>query len=470
MPLPWKKVKSTRISQLVNDHLHVSQKRRDGSSLVVATGFPTSLIDLFMKNREKLKKPSKKKRRSQPIAPSDDFYDRVNEGSPASCPSPPPPPPPPSLVGSPSPQTHSPVSPPPSSCGNENFALGSSGATSSVGGVEEEERGGCERGRDVNGVLMGVWKMFAVVVLALATKRLTVVITISAVLLLFLECVGKRCGGLSKPFAAAVQSAGSLLRRNKSEERKQESRISPGALSMISPGAFSMKSSASRCPDQEIQVVETNVFSSASGLEEIQPEKEMMDESLSRERLGYQDNELVEMAMKREESTCSVAAPDSKRKSRKARIKSQVNKIVPKKFRGAKKQQDFQSREIVKDGSFILSEEQVDQYNNGEESENKSISSSSSSSSVSEGHREEEDGKSDICSDRRLSDVIEEAKIEDKGEIQARRYIQLCLIVLVGLIGGRPFALVLTLTWFLLLKLGQKLPRSIKSLTYDHVD
>ncbi|KAH6830728.1 hypothetical protein C2S53_010070 [Perilla frutescens var. hirtella] len=435
MPFPWKKVKSTRISQLVNDHLHISQKRRDGSSLVVATGFPTSLIDLFIKNREKLKKPSKKKRRSQPIASSDDVNDPVIEGSPISCPFPPPP----STVGSPSPQRHSPSLSPPSSCENEICALGSSGGGSEVGGVDEEHRGGGERGRDVNGVLMGVSTMFVVVVLALATKRLAVVITISAVLLLFLECVGKHCGGLSKPFAAAkaaVQSGGRLLlflRYRKLEEKQER---------LIKPVPLSIKSSATRCPDQEIQAVESKVYYPS----EIQPEKEMMDESLSRERLGYQEIELVEMAMKREESICD----DFKRKSRKARIKSQMNKIVPKKFRGSKKHQDLQSPLIVKDESFILSEEQVDQCNNGEESEHGSISSS-----VSDGGCREEDGKSDICSDRRLSDV----KIEGKGEVAAaRRYILLCLIVLVGLIGGRPFALVLTLTWFLLLKLGQKLP------------
>ncbi|KAH6824002.1 hypothetical protein C2S53_019451 [Perilla frutescens var. hirtella] len=76
------------------------------------------------------------------------------------------------------------------------------------------------------------------------------------------------------------------------------------------------------------------------------------------------------------------------------------------KFRGSKKHQDLRSPLVVKDKSFILSEEQVDRCNNGEESENESISSS-----VLDGGYIEEDGKSDICSGRRLSDV----KIEELG-------------------------------------------------------
>ncbi|KAH6811495.1 hypothetical protein C2S51_025257 [Perilla frutescens var. frutescens] len=77
------------------------------------------------------------------------------------------------------------------------------------------------------------------------------------------------------------------------------------------------------------------------------------------------------------------------------------------KFRGSKKHQDLLSSLIVKDKSFILSEEQVDRCNNGEESENESISSSV----LDRGYIEEDD-KSDICSGRRLSDV----KIEELGE------------------------------------------------------
>ncbi|TYH13527.1 hypothetical protein ES288_A06G145200v1 [Gossypium darwinii] len=67
MLFPWKKAKVTRISRLVAG-LHQSPKR--GGSLVVETGFPTSLIDLFVKNRDRLRKSSKKKSGPQILIPS----------------------------------------------------------------------------------------------------------------------------------------------------------------------------------------------------------------------------------------------------------------------------------------------------------------------------------------------------------------------------------------------------------------
>ncbi|KAL9275080.1 hypothetical protein AKJ16_DCAP25972 [Drosera capensis] len=67
MPLLWSKSSSSsskgnRISRFVAD-LRTPPKR--GGSLVVETGFPTSLVDLFVKNRDRIKK-QKKKRVSNP--------------------------------------------------------------------------------------------------------------------------------------------------------------------------------------------------------------------------------------------------------------------------------------------------------------------------------------------------------------------------------------------------------------------
>uniref|UniRef100_A0A803LLK2 Uncharacterized protein n=1 Tax=Chenopodium quinoa TaxID=63459 RepID=A0A803LLK2_CHEQI len=62
MPSLWKKQKGNRISRLVAD-LQTGPKR--GGSLVVETGFPTSLIDQFVKNRDKLKKPKSKHHKSK---------------------------------------------------------------------------------------------------------------------------------------------------------------------------------------------------------------------------------------------------------------------------------------------------------------------------------------------------------------------------------------------------------------------
>ncbi|XP_028772925.1 uncharacterized protein LOC114730071 isoform X2 [Neltuma alba] len=57
MPLPWKKTKITHFSQIVAD----LQSAKHGGSLVVETGFPTSLIDLFVKNRSRFQKRNSKK-------------------------------------------------------------------------------------------------------------------------------------------------------------------------------------------------------------------------------------------------------------------------------------------------------------------------------------------------------------------------------------------------------------------------
>ncbi|CAI0545750.1 unnamed protein product [Linum tenue] len=56
MPLPWKKPKVSAISRIVAD----LPSPKHGHSLVVQTGFPTSLVDLFWKNHDRIKKPYSK--------------------------------------------------------------------------------------------------------------------------------------------------------------------------------------------------------------------------------------------------------------------------------------------------------------------------------------------------------------------------------------------------------------------------
>ncbi|XP_010906238.1 uncharacterized protein [Elaeis guineensis] len=67
MPNPWKKARAAGLSRLVSG---IGRPER-GASLVVQTGFPTSLADLVVKNRDRLKKPSRKKTTSPfPRAPA----------------------------------------------------------------------------------------------------------------------------------------------------------------------------------------------------------------------------------------------------------------------------------------------------------------------------------------------------------------------------------------------------------------
>ncbi|KMS96270.1 hypothetical protein BVRB_000750 [Beta vulgaris subsp. vulgaris] len=83
MPSLWKKQKGNRISRLVAD-LQTTPKR--GGSLVVETGFPTSLVDLFVKNRDKLKKPKTKKHKSKKLSAISEDVDDGHIFSPVSNP------------------------------------------------------------------------------------------------------------------------------------------------------------------------------------------------------------------------------------------------------------------------------------------------------------------------------------------------------------------------------------------------
>ncbi|CAN6847151.1 unnamed protein product [Brassica oleracea] len=58
----WKKPKSGRLSRFMSEF---QQPPKRGGSLVVETGFPASLIDLFFKNRDRLKISSSKTKRIQ---------------------------------------------------------------------------------------------------------------------------------------------------------------------------------------------------------------------------------------------------------------------------------------------------------------------------------------------------------------------------------------------------------------------
>ncbi|KAK4440244.1 hypothetical protein Salat_0359300 [Sesamum alatum] len=462
MTFPWKKVKSTRISQFVNDHLQNSQKRRDGSSLVVETGFPTSLVDLFMKNHGKLKITSKKKRQSHPITPLSDSNDPAVAGSPAVFFSPLPSSSPmisPSIAGSPAP-THAPL-PCASLSGdaNETLVVGSSDGGSLIG-VDERELGAeTERAADAVGVLLMVLKMFLVVVLALGTKRLTVGFTISAFLLFFLEYAGKHACRLLKPCLRAKGVLRFMVERVRRLSRFKEAKLgeNDGGVLMTEgqqmrpskSGCSSLKSSGSRCQNQEIEVVEPKGCL-ANHVDEIQLEKEIVEESC------YQEIGLKEVVMEKEDSVCELA--DMKRKSRRAKIKSKMKKFVPKKLRNSR-----HDPQLVKEDAVSLFDEQQEA---DECKEERGSESGSGFSSISSGRYKEESVTSSISALSGSPEINDEA--EEKGEeteaesAPYRRYLVLCLIVLIGLIGGRGLALVLTLSWCLLLKLSEKRPTYTK--------
>ncbi|XP_058749420.1 uncharacterized protein LOC131622405 [Vicia villosa] len=180
MPFLWKKKnRVTRISQIVADF----QSPKRGRSLFVETGFPTSLIDLFVKNRNRFKKTRFKK----PV------HSDNTDLSPSSSPSPPPPPP------------SSPVTPPSPihDFSSEdvpilNPMIGENTDESAVGDSPPVEKPTSTfRSKAI------VVKTLTVIVLAASVKELTVAITVSAFALLFLENALKRAVSCLKPCSNA---------------------------------------------------------------------------------------------------------------------------------------------------------------------------------------------------------------------------------------------------------------------------
>ncbi|XP_055804216.1 uncharacterized protein LOC129873195 [Solanum dulcamara] len=161
MSFPWKKLKKTSISQLVKDHV------RSQTPLMVETGFPSFLVDLFVKNRRKFMKTSKKKRHPPVVA---------------------------------EPHLSSPSTPPfPGCCTIERSQL--------KGCQEKDERFDLDEAVDKNMVLIALLKIFLVVVLVLGTKKLVMGITISAFLLYFLEHSGECVYRWLMPVAGAQRKS-----------------------------------------------------------------------------------------------------------------------------------------------------------------------------------------------------------------------------------------------------------------------
>ncbi|KAL6561904.1 hypothetical protein OROGR_002911 [Orobanche gracilis] len=419
MPLPWKKVKSTRISQMVNDHFHKSQKRRDGSSLVVETGFPTSLVDLFIKNREKMKNPSNKKRHKPPTKP----VNGVGDG----------------LITGPNTSFHtispliavSPLRSP--SLSPSRLPLPSEGASGTLvagssHGLDERECG-AKSCADASTVLLVVLKMFVIVVLALGTKRLTVGITLSAFLLFFLEYVGKHAFSVLKPCSGTKRVLKSMLFIiSRSLLRFNEVRLDVENAVEVSMPELEQKGHVS-----------TNHGSGFEDhvVDEIQPDGEIIGGPCYTKSFGYQEIKSIMIGKESSSTTCEVA--DLKRKSRKAKIKSKMKKFVSNKLRRSRREHESRiGVDIVKEDTSIFLRDIDD--------DGRDLDKSSESSSVSLGPTYQENNNiSALRTPVRVSDISE-------GGLDWR-YLAHIVVVLAGLIRGRAFGVLLTVSWFLLLKL-----------------
>lgn len=483
MPV-WKKAKGNRITQLVADHI---QSPKHGGSLVVETGFPTSLVDLFVKNRDRLKKPSKKsskKKRFESIPDPIPIPDRSSSPSSTTLSTPNSHPRPNSPLVSSNSTPSSLRSPnsglcPPSVCGlasghpspprssssgneidaiQDSFVVGD-GKDSSGGNVV-----------DANRVFVATSKMFLVVVLALCTKRFVVGITMSAFLLFFMEYAGKHCCRLFRPCANAQMSLQSFvqrgvcfvgIKRDKMVNKEGKGLKAQKGSAPVVADCFGLieDHKIGGGPNQEIQIE-----GPSANLSEIQNAKYAFGSRSSKEKWVCDEvgkNEVMEI----EEACVSDVVVDLKgQRTRSGRLTSKIKKLVPKKFRSSKKtKSNLKSEELV----LVEDKEHLeDGEQSGLEYDEKSWSLSSGLSSRVNGDRIDEMQSSTEISQSDIEDSIVKEKIGTKIERNSG-YIFLVVIVLVGLVGGRVLAFALALSWYVLLKSVATIKKFIKGSSVD---
>ncbi|KAI3507657.1 hypothetical protein L1887_22646 [Cichorium endivia] len=393
MPFSWKKkTRCTRFSQLVADHL---QSPKRGGSLVVETGFPTSLIDLYVRNRGRFRKSSAKKQRENDSQTS--------------------------LSTSTSSSSVMLVDPNKLSFGASDY-MGTdeiieedvvADGMVSDGQIEIENPSKSEVGRSsemakLNPVLVAALKVLFMLVLALGAKKFTVGITLSAFLLFFLESVAKPLLGRS-----------SLIRPSTDSKTLFES-------------DFHETKNTNSSKENTTLVVCSEVL-------EIEEQVELKEEVRSEKEL---DEVRSEVLMEIRHKT-----------SRRAILKSRMKKLVPKKLHKSsmgskvKSSGDFKEQETVKcvqdlKPNFC------------------SASSDSKGETVCVRKQEQDklveiEGRSSSSSLTFSNEIDYNDKDKGRESQQNSGYLVLCLIVLIGLIGGRILALVLALSWCLMLKKSQ---------------
>ena len=195
-------------------------------------------------------------------------------------------------------------------------------------------------------------------------------------------------------------------------------------------------------------------------LEDIQSQEKKSDEFSCDGKLDLQgsDSEVVVLENK-EEHSCEV----KQRKSRRAKMKTKMKHKFSRKSRRAKKEEGKLEGEIspIGEENVMISEEQDSEYGNGGE-----LKSSSDISSISIGSCEGEEALNIISSSGVL---LEEGDVDGvvsrEGEEILNKgnsgYLMLCLIVLIGLFGGKISALMFILSWCFLKKSGGKLVRCL---------
>lgn len=471
---------------------------------MVETGFPTSLVDLFVKNRDRLKKPSKKKKKFDPL---------------------------PDLDPSPSSWSNSPLISPISA--NSGLSLPSVGVLASERGYlasadrfgngsdEIQERGLVGDGEEVgvdevavaNSVLVAILKTFLVVILALGTKKFVVGITMSAFLLLFMEYAGKHLGWLVKPCLDAQKSlvervfrlfgfkGGKLIVKedrglkapvgliegNKIDDPFQEIQLVQSNSNL--GGYWEIENRKMDDPFEEIQIKQPSPclvpstreiqsvkyeFDSLSGKEKWVCEESCKDkkvkandEASSRDFVDLycqksQREKVKKKEVKEKDEVCTDDVFDLKsHRSRSGKIRSKIKKLVTNKLHGSKKKRMALKNEasspsgsdvaaVMDEAKEILEE---DEQRRG--IEYVYVHDDKSTSFSSGGNRDQVDFvTSSSSSELSRTETEDTVMTEDNGTNTQRNsgYAIVVVIVLVGLVWGRVFALAVTVSWCLLQK------------------
>uniref|UniRef100_A0A1J3FCT9 Ethylene-responsive nuclear family protein n=1 Tax=Noccaea caerulescens TaxID=107243 RepID=A0A1J3FCT9_NOCCA len=429
MPLPWKKSKPGRISRFVSD---LQQSPKHGGSLVVETGFPTSLIDLFVKNRDRLKKNSSK--RSNNKSQAQTAPDHSHSYRPRRRVSSPPPPLPLQRRSS------LPVKLDSASV-TEDFPAGKI-EESFVGGLTADNRHDGDDADGGNGVNRGgggcvlmvvVFKVFVVAVLALSTKKLVVGITLSAFALIFLEFAVARvftllnlCPGAQVRLHSLI---GKLLGKRRQEKLEEES-----------------SSINERRNNISFEIIET-FEESRDCSEETRENKLNVEDSPTSDPMS-KANPVAE----EKESLTIRDVVFKKEKSRSAKLKSKiVKKIVPKKLRSYKKKKKMMKMKKGEEDGEEIEVEIVEEE--GEEESVTEVSSLFSEDRVESEISERDELSSNpplLESCEEIAEGEEEEETGSKGDLT--KAVVLIVIALAGLLSGKVVAIGLTLSLCLILR------------------
>ncbi|WCJ24342.1 ethylene-responsive nuclear protein / ethylene-regulated nuclear protein (ERT2) [Euphorbia peplus] len=405
MPSPWKKAAGlSRITRFMAD-LHPT---KPCTSMVVQTGFPTSLVDLFVKNSCRLKKPTKKNKKKKKklhhiTHPHHTPSVHVSD---------------PSVV-----QDH------------VHFMIKDNNLD--VGIINQESN---NKDRRKGGFLYAVFMVIVVVILALISvqKILTLGITMSACLFIFVDYIGM-CNFVRFKGVFLFKEEDKrefVVTDSKEEDEQEEEEEEEGE------GEDSVELNS---PRQEIQVVQSR-FDAFAAEPDNNDGKAM---NLMSGRWGYSEADESEAIITRE----------THHKLRRRASREFIKKLVPKKWRAMKKarkgketSEESGSSDLSNHSNSSIHEEMEELYNSDSKPSKLSDSSielgTKSDSSIELGTKSENE-TSVIEKPYKEEAVI---KKERKGGCDAI----LLLVALAGLVGGRILALGLTVASCVIIQLVRR--------------